>query len=300
MIQCTLIGCGYWGSKLKRYLEENPTFRLKYVADSSFDLTTIWRDEEVSAVIIAVPNEARFSITSAALKAGKHVLSEKPLALTTGECETLARLAAEKSVVLTVEYTYTFSRALAKAQRVVDAGNIGRVLGMEMSVRHLGRFGGGSVYWLLGSHMLAALDLFFPLSTLEFKRRDLAVAGGNVETGVIEFSGAEVSGHIIISLNYSGKETRIIWYGEKGTMVYDPITPPSLRVEVYEKVPWTVAVELPHRHTDYDIDEGNNLRYAIADFGEAVMGRTGTNLNRAMAITRILESLATDGSYHYA
>lgn len=290
-INTALIGIGYWGSKLKRYIEENRDFNLKYVYNSRSDLNEIWSDKEVTAVVVATRNDTHYPIVKSALLHGKNVLSEKPLALKTEECEELKQIALDKNLLLLVEYTYTFSKALQQAQSIVKEGEIGEILGFEMAVRHLGRFKGGSVYWLLGSHMLSVLDMFIPIKNLSFEKTDLVTYDGEVETGAISFKKGDISGRIVVSLNYPGKEVRVIIYGDKGTIIYNPVSQPSLQVEKYERLKWTVASQLPREHTEFSIDEGNNLSYAVEYFSATLQRKAEGNVDKAIAITRILSAL---------
>ena len=289
-MKCALIGTGYWGSKLQRYLEGNKNFTLKYVCNSKFDLNQVWTDKSVTAVVVATPNETHYEIVKSALLHGKNVLSEKPLALRAIECEELQKLAEERNLVLLVEYTYNFSKALQKAVEWVEDGKIGNLLSAEMSVRHLGRFYGGSVYWLLGSHMLSVLGMFISLRELNFCRKDLVVYDGEIETGIIEFDGP-IRGQIVVSLNYGGKEAQILLYGEHGTISYSPLTQPVLKVTTYNRLRWTVASKLPKKEERLVRDEGNNLRYAIETFYNVLKGEEKSNLNSAVEITRILERI---------
>lgn len=290
MIVAALIGIGYWGSKLKRYIEENPNFRLKHICDSKSDLNEVWIDDEVEVIINATPNKFHYEINKVALLNGKHVLSEKPLALRAEECRELKTIAEKGGLVLLTEYTYTFSKALKRAVTMVKEEEIGSLLGMEMSVRHLGRFGGGSVYWLLGSHMLSVLDMFMSLRVLEFERHDLVVKDGNVESGAIPFKGS-ISGQIIVSLNYPEKETKVILYGEHGTIIYNPMAEYELQVTTYERIPWTVADKLPKETSRHHFNERHNLRYAMETFYNVLRGKREGNLDTAVEITRILESI---------
>ena len=291
MFNVALIGCGYWGSKLKGYIEENEEFNLKYICNSKSDLNEVWNDEGICAVVIAVRNEQRYCIARDALLHKKHVLCEKPLALRGVEANDLKQLAIDYNLALFVDYTWTFSKGLRKATEMIFQGMIGDVLGIEMNIKHLGRFYGGSVYWLLGSHGLSILDMFVPLRTLEFTKKDLVVHDGNVETGVINFTGGQTSGQILLSLNYPGKTAEVIIYGSKGTIIYSPLKQPSLDIETYERIEWTLGSELPKTRTSYCIDEGNNLRYAIEYFAEVLKGNSVGNLERAVVITEMLEGL---------
>ncbi len=290
MINTALIGCGYWGSKLQRYLKDNGNFGLKRVCNSQSDLKEVWSDREITAVVVATPNRTHYAIIKSALLSSKNVLVEKPLALRIEECEELKQIALDNKLLLLVEYTHTFSKALNKASELVKEGKVGKLLGLEMAVRHLGRFGGGSVYWLLGSHMLSVLDMFVPIESLSFSKTDLVNYNGEVETGVISFEGS-VSGQITVSLNYPGKETRVIIYGEKGTINYNPVSQPCLWIVKYERPEWTIAVNIHQEFMGYSGDESNNLRHAIEYFRLALQGKRRGNIHRAVTISRILEGL---------
>jgi len=291
MFNVALIGCGYWGSKLKRYIEECEDFNLKCAYDSKSDLNEVWDNKDICAVVVAVRNEQRYSIVKDALLYGKHAMCEKPLALKTVEANELKQLAIDYNLSLVVDFTWTFSKGLQKATELVFGGEIGDMLGIEMDIKHLGRFYGGSVYWLLGSHGLSILDMFLTLRQLDFSKKDLVVNDGNVETGVINFTGRQTSGQILLSLNYPGKTAEVIIYGSKGTIIYSPLKQPSLTIENYERLEWTLGSELPKTRTTYCIDESNNLRYAIGYFAEVLKGNPVGNLERAVAITEILEGL---------
>jgi predicted dehydrogenase len=284
MISCALIGVGYWGSKLKTYLEDDNRFNLKYACDSRFDLNKVWSDETVEAVIVAAPIDIHYEIVKSALLACKHVFSEKPLALKTAQCLELNQLAEKNGLVLHTEYIYTFSKALKKAKQVIEDGELGNVLALELSVKHLGRFGRFDVYWLLASHMLSVLNMFCPLSKLSFSFVDLI----ENETGVIFFDGA-VKGTISVSLNYPWKETEVLVYCENGTLRYTPNVQPALSVKSYSKPEWTVSAEIPKREQTCSFDEGHNIKFALSSFHDCIVGKETPNVNLAVEITKIIE-----------
>lgn len=288
-IGIALLGHGYWGSKLRKYVEENENFDMKYVCDSRSNLDEVWGDPDVEAVVVATPMETHYQIVKSALLHGKDVLSEKPLATKSKECYELKDIAENKNLRLLTEYTWTFSKGLNKAKQ--EVGKIGEIRSMELTHRHLGRFGRYDVYWLLASHMLSILDMFTPLTELEFHRTDLVVDEGRVETGIINFKNDGVKGYITISLNYPSKETKVIIYGTKGTIIYNPLSLPTLSIVEYERPEWIVATKIAQKCLDYDFDESNNLRYAIDYFRKVLIGEAESNIERACKITEILEKL---------
>lgn len=286
-----LIGTGYWGTKIKQYLGSNRYFELFHVCNSKSDLSEIWNDVKTKAVMIAVPNQFHYQVARKALWADKYVFCEKPLTLSSIECNELKQIASDHKLKLCVEYTYTFSKGLQRAKHLVDEGFIGKILGIEMAVRHLGRFGGGSVYWLLGSHMLSVLDMFVPLNTLEFWANPFVKRKGSIETGAIGFKNDSVMGEIVVSLNYTGKETRVIIYGEKGTLTYNPLDSTSLKFTTYKRLDWAVADKLQQKTMKFYFDEANNIGHALEYFHKVLIGKAESNIDRAIEITKILENL---------
>jgi predicted dehydrogenase len=287
MIKTALIGHGYWGSMLLRYLKADKRFSVKHICDSKTNLAQVW--PKVEAVVVATPIETHYQVVKKALLQKKHVFSEKPLALKTKECLELKKIAKENQVVLAVEYTQTFSRALKKAQTI----DVGAIKAIEMSVKHLGRFLNHDVYWLLASHCLSILDMFVPLEKLQFQRQDFLIDRGLAETGQILFSNKQIKGSISLSLNFPGKEYQVIIYGARGTIIFDTMAESSLKAVWYKKTPMALPPGLTIKEKSWKIDEKNNLKYAVDYFYKVLKGREKTNLERAIKVTEVLEKLST-------
>lgn len=90
-----------------------------------------WRDvadaSDVDAVIICTPNHLHAEIALAALKAGKHVLCEKPLARTLEEAESLVKAATLSKKVLKCGFNHRYHPGVFKAKQIVDKGEIGKI-----------------------------------------------------------------------------------------------------------------------------------------------------------------------------
>ncbi|MFX0198410.1 MAG: Gfo/Idh/MocA family protein [Candidatus Hodarchaeota archaeon] len=155
MVQAALIGCGYWGSKLKKYIEADKHFNLVHVCDSKTDMDKVWPD--VEAVIIATPIHTHYEVTRKALGEGKHVFVEKPLAKTVSQCLELERIAQAKKLVLCVDYIWMFSERLRKA-REIDFGDIKYVDIVILRPKRKGTI--ENDYWLLGTHALTMKGMF--------------------------------------------------------------------------------------------------------------------------------------------
>lgn len=85
-------------------------------------------DTEIDVVHITSPNYLHFEHANAALEAGKHVVCEKPLALTTDESSKLVKLAAEKKLVNAVNFNIRFYPLVHEAKARIENGELGEKL----------------------------------------------------------------------------------------------------------------------------------------------------------------------------
>ena len=285
LVKVALIGYGYWGKKLEKYLTRDNGFNLVSICNSKTKLEKIF--PKIEAVVIATPIETHYSLAKRALQAGKHVLSEKPLALTTSECLELKQLSIQKRKTIMVEYTQSFSPGLLKAVEI----DIGILESIDMRVRHLGRFMEHDVYWLLASHCLSILDIFVPIKELTFMKVDQIKTDDRTETGIILFEKEKFKGQISLSLNYPGKDYQVVIYGSRGTIIYDTQENPSLKITWYNKKHKLLPPELITDVKQYDLDESNNLDYALKFFYKSITKAQEANINRAIEVTRVLENL---------
>jgi predicted dehydrogenase len=90
------------------------------------DAADVLARPDVDAVLVATPPRVRPPILQAAIAAGKHVLSEKPIALTPAEGWAMARAARSAGVRLAMVHNYYFMPEFAAVKRVLDSGVIGQ------------------------------------------------------------------------------------------------------------------------------------------------------------------------------
>src|SRR5699024_3371643 len=75
----------------------------------------------IDAVVICTPNKSHAAITIAALKAGGHVLCEKPMVMTTAECRTIGKRAKNTEKLLTIRYHHRHTDAARMAKEAMQA-----------------------------------------------------------------------------------------------------------------------------------------------------------------------------------
>jgi predicted dehydrogenase len=94
---------------------------------------SLFADPAVELVHICTPNAYHFSLAAAALRAGKHVVCEKPLALSSSEAGQLVELAADRGLIAVVPFVYRFHPMVREARARIRAGLAGRVLSIQGS-----------------------------------------------------------------------------------------------------------------------------------------------------------------------
>lgn len=284
MMKIALIGNGYWGSKIKKYVDNY--FVLEYIANSKFDLNIIWNDADVTAVIIATPIDTHYEIAKDALLHGKHVFIEKPITLQINQANELYDIATSNNLKLVVEYTHTFSKGLQHIAESVE-----KIQYMEMGAKHLGRFMEYDVYWLLASHHLSILSMFFDLDQLKYKFTDHIYNGNICTAGTIDCTlNYKLIARIDVSLNYAGKELYVNIYGNKYFAKYSPTDTNSSYIVNYNKSYKKLPPELIIETDDFSTDEYNNLKHSIKYFNDVIENKCKSNIETAIKITSILES----------
>jgi predicted dehydrogenase len=94
------------------------------------------REDGIEVVSIATPNGTHYAITKAALKAGLHVICEKPLFFKTEEAQEIKVLAEEKGKIVGVTYGYSGSQILLQARKMIENGELGDIRVVSMQYTH--------------------------------------------------------------------------------------------------------------------------------------------------------------------
>lgn len=110
----------------------------KYGGKAFASYEELLADPEIEAVSVCVANHAHAEISIAALKAGKHVLCEKPMAITLEECEAMVAAAKESGKYLMIGQNQRLAKAHMKARELIRQGAIGKVLTFRTIFGHGG------------------------------------------------------------------------------------------------------------------------------------------------------------------
>jgi len=141
-IKFGLIGYGAWGSHHARAISECPRAKLVAIAARSEasqqrarderpgtkiygDYRQMLEREELDCVAVVLPTHLHYEASSAVLESGRHLLLEKPMALSVDHCDRLILLAEQKQRKLAIGHEFRLSSLWGKVKQMIDAGDIG-------------------------------------------------------------------------------------------------------------------------------------------------------------------------------
>lgn len=106
------------------------------VDKTTTDYHQILNNPEIDAVIIVTPDQMHREITVAALRAGKHVLCEKPMALTLDDCKAMIDATARAKTKMMVGQICRYTPGFVEAKKLIDRGEIGELFFVETEYAH--------------------------------------------------------------------------------------------------------------------------------------------------------------------
>jgi len=152
-IRVGVVGVGYWGSKHVRVLrstmgvasvlEIDPRLAVSGGRDNDCGSGYGRMDDalsEVDAVVIATPPSSHARLGLQAIKAGKHVLIEKPLATTSAEARPIVEAAERAGVVLMPGHTLEHNTAVHKLRELIQGGELGQLFYLDCTRLNLGLY----------------------------------------------------------------------------------------------------------------------------------------------------------------
>jgi predicted dehydrogenase len=254
MIGVGVIGYGYWGPNLVRNFAEAPGARVVAISDFrperrdaararypavaiSADPAELIRDPAVAAVAIATPVSTHFDFAMRALRAGKHVLVEKPLAASSAQAERLVDEAGRRGVVLAVDHTFIYTAAVRKIRELAAAGDLGEIYYYDSTRVNLGLFQSDvDVTWDLAVHDLAILDYLTAASPRAVSATGMSHVPerpGNIAYLTLFFDDRLIA-HVHVNWLSPVKIRRALIGGSRKMIVYDDLELTE-KVKVYDR-----------------------------------------------------------------
>lgn len=254
MINVAVIGYGYWGPNLLRNFADSPRVSVSAVSDfrerrleavsrrypavaTTTDALEVIGDPGVDAIAIATPVESHYELALAAIRAGKHVLVEKPMTQSVEQARELVAEARSRGTVLMVDHTFVYTGAVRKIRELVDAGELGRIYYYDSSRINLGLFQHDvDVVWDLAVHDFAILDYILDEHPSAVAAHGIAHVDGRPENlaYVTLFFDSGAVAHINVNWLAPVKLRRTLIGGSNKMIVYDDLEPDE-KIKIYDK-----------------------------------------------------------------
>ncbi len=322
-----VVGAGYWGPNLIRNFLGSADTSLLGVCDldveraqrvlgrrsevrvtASFE--ELLADPDIEAVAIATPSHTHLPLGLQALRAGKHVLMEKPLATSVEEGERLVATAAELQRVLMCDFTFCYTPVVRRLRDMIASGELGDLLYIDTVRVNLGLVQDDiDVFWDLGPHDLSILDFILPAS---HRPLDIAATGADpLRTGqtCIGYLSMRLStGAIVhVSLNWLSptKIRQMVVSGSKRMALWDDLKV-GARLSLYDRgvevTPVLDRDEKRHRMVSYRtgdivtpaLPETEALSAVVSEFANSIREQRAP-LTDGVAGLRVLHILEAAG-----
>ena len=182
-------------------------------------------DPEIGAVYVPLPNDLHREWTLKATAAGKHVLCEKPLAMTSADAQLMIQSAADAGVVLMEAFMYRHHPSWIAVRELVESGRIGRLVAIQSwfsyynddpgNIRNVASAGGGALYDI-GCYSVNLSRMLFgtePIRVQSSVVRDEMLGVDVLTSAILDFPG----GHATFTCSTRAEtDQRVHVYGTSG------------------------------------------------------------------------------------
>lgn len=306
-----MVGCGYWGKNLVRVFSELGA--LATVADTdpataaalakahdvpSSTIDELLDDSNLDGVVVASPAGTHAQLARQALKSGKHVFVEKPLALDVTEAEELCALAEDSGRTLMVGHLMQYHPGFIKLAEMVHAGDLGRIHYVYSNRLNFGRIRREeNILWSFAPH-----DISMILGLVGSEPDRVSAVGASylhhviadVTTTHLAFPGGEQA-HVFVSWLHPFKEQKLVAIGDRGMAVLDDGQPWESKLVRYgHQVDWRKGVPTPAaaEAEPISLEREEPLRAECAHFLDCINtgAKPRTDGREGLRVLRVLQA----------
>ncbi len=264
MITIAQAGIGMWGQNHLRVFASLPECAVRICCDqhpealkkaarivpAGTKLTSrfadILKDKAVEAVIITTPSHTHAALTLKALRAGKHVFVEKPLALTVADGLKMVEEARRAKRILMVGHLLLYHPAVLKIKSLIEDGSLGDIRYMYSTRVNLGQVRAEeNALWSLTAHDISVANFFLKKTPIEVSATGRCYLREFVQD--VAFVSLSYPGNLMAHVHASWldphKFRTFTVVGTKKMAVFDDMNPTE-KIRIYDKgVDWKKNVD---------------------------------------------------------
>jgi predicted dehydrogenase len=249
-----IVGYGYWGPNLVRNFASIPSacvigvsdldpaklaaIRCSYpgvMATESYE--ELLKDRRIDAVAIATPVHTHYELARLALRAGKHVLVEKPLAQSVDRVRHLIDEADRRRLILMVDHTFLYTPAVQKIRELILRDELGDIYYYDSMRSSLGLFQSDvNVIWDLAVHDISIIQHILAEDPAAVSATGSCHVAGSPENmaHITLFFESKCVAHVSVNWLSPIKVRQTFVGGSKKMIVYDDLEPTE-KIKVYDK-----------------------------------------------------------------
>ena len=260
-----VVGYGYWGPNLVRNFSNVASAKVISLCDldperralcsrlyphiaTTADFNELLADPRIDALVIATPVHSHFDLAFAALRVGKHVLVEKPIAQTSAEVRRLIDEAYRRRRVLMVDHTFLYTPAIQKIRELIAERALGDIYYYDSIRSSLGLFQSDvNVIWDLAVHDVSIVQYILdeePVAVSATAASHVAGSPENMAHITLFFPGNCVA-HVNVNWLSPIKVRQTFVGGSRKMVVYNDLEPTE-KIKVYDKG-ITISPEKAHQ-----------------------------------------------------
>ena len=303
-----VLGCGYWGSNHIRTLKSLGA--LYAVSDANrpraegfaseqdclaIDPEEIFGREDIDAVVMALPPQFHSECAIRAVRNGKDVLVEKPVALTVADAERSVKAAHDAGRIFMVGHVLRYHPAFEKLKELIDEGELGEVKYIHSHRLGLGKFHTeNDALWDLAPHDLSMILAITGAAPLEVHGEGAALLDHLSDFAHLHmrFPG-DLRSHLFTSRLNPYRERRLTVVGTRAMAVFDDVEPWERKLAVYRHAVWQDSGQWAFTANDpayIEVKEGMPLTRELEHFMRCIETREEprTDGEEAILVLKIL------------
>lgn len=307
-----VIGCGYWGKNLVRNFDQLGALRCicdasesslqaqgrhypEVLLSTSFD--SVLEDERIKALVIATPAVMHYEQVKRAIRAGKDVFVEKPLAVKYWQGRELVELAEARHAILMVGHILEYHPAVRMLKDLIRRGDLGRIHYVYSNRLNLGKVRQEeNILWSFAPH-----DISVICSLIGDIPESVNASGGTyLQTGITDVTVSNLrfaegtQAHLFVSWLHPHKEQRLVVIGDRKMAVFDD-TAREGKLKIYDKgIEWRAGLPVPRQTSEMTLfhEETEPLRLECQHFLDCINDRSQplTDGRSALRVLQVLEA----------
>lgn len=246
-----LVGCGYWGKNLCRNFHalgalaavvdatENGQATARSIAPNILitgNFEDILGDDQIQGIALATPAETHADLAIQAMRSGKDVFVEKPMALSISDADEMQKVALETDRILMVGHLLEYHPAVLKLRELIDSGELGKINYIYSNRLNFGKVRTEeNALWSFAPHDVAVILRLLGQSPTQVS----ATGGSYLTSGLadttvsnLRFSN-ESRAHIFVSWLHPFKEQRLVVVGDEKMAIFNDVAAYGEKLQLY-------------------------------------------------------------------